>query len=140
MFDGAPTGALAGLAISSFVSATLFPGASELVLLAVLDAHPGSFWPAIAVATVGNTAGGLTSYLIGRLFPNRVRAASLHAVRRWGYAALMFSWLPIVGDALCVAAGWLRMQMLATALALAAGKCLRYVAVASGWAWFGGAL
>lgn len=135
MFEFTQATGLTGLALSSFVSATLLPGGSEIVLLALLDRYPESFWSAIAVATAANTAGAMTSYLLGRLFPNRVRAASLDAMRRYGYAALLFSWLPLIGDALCVAAGWLRFNVWASAAVLAAGKFARYVAVASGWVW-----
>lgn len=138
MFTFSETTGLAGLALSSFVSATLLPGGSELVLLAVLNQHPASYWPAIAVATGANTVGGMTSYLIGRLFPNRVQSVSLERLRRYGYPALLLSWLPVLGDALCVAAGWLRFNVGATALALAIGKGARYVALASGWAWWAG--
>lgn len=134
----APSGLMA-LALSGFVSATLFPGGSEVVLLAFLDQHPHHYWTALLVATAANTAGGMTSYLVGRLFPHRVRAASLDAVRRYGYAALLFSWLPLIGDALCVAAGWLRFNAWTSAAVLAVGKFGRYVAVAEGWRWLVGA-
>jgi membrane protein YqaA with SNARE-associated domain len=50
----------------------MFPGGSELVLIAVLHRHPDAFWTAIGIATVGNTLGAMTSYVIGRLIPNRV--------------------------------------------------------------------
>lgn len=140
MFEFTQATGLTGLALSSFVSATLFPGGSEIVLLAVLDRYPERFWPAIALATAANTAGAMTSYLLGRLFPNRVRSAGIEAVRRYGYAALLFSWLPLIGDALCVAAGWLRLNAWTSAAVLAAGKFGRYVAVAEGWRWLVGAL
>lgn len=139
MFELSATSGLTALAISSFVSATLFPGASEVVLLAFLEQHPDRYWAALLVATAANTAGGMTSYLVGRLFPNHARAASIDAVRRYGYATLLFSWLPLIGDALCVAAGWLRLDARASAAALAAGKFARYLAVAEGWRWLVGA-
>jgi membrane protein YqaA with SNARE-associated domain len=63
---------LAGLAISAFLSATLLPGNVEAVLLAVLSQHAHLFWTVIAVATVTNTAGGMTSYALGRFVPKRV--------------------------------------------------------------------
>src|SRR4051794_4458378 len=48
---------LGGLFLSSFLAATLLPGGSEIVFAAVLAAG-GSLWPALAVATGGNTLGG----------------------------------------------------------------------------------
>lgn len=138
MFAFSAGSGLLGLALSSFVSATLLPGASEVVLLAVLQQHPGYFWSAIGIATLANTLGSLTSYAIGRLVPNRVDPAGVERVRRYGYPILLFAWLPVVGDALPLAAGWLRFEPWRSALVLAIGKFARYLAVAAGWTWFAG--
>ena len=118
------------LLTSSFLAATLLPGGSEAVLFAVLKLHPGAFWPAVGVATLGNTLGGLSSYLIGRLLPQRTHGKALQMVRRYGTPALLFSWAPIIGDPLCVAAGWLRLNLAAASLFIALGKLLRYLAIA----------
>ena len=115
---------------SAFVSATILPGNSEIVLVAVLKAGAG-LPAAVAVATLGNTLGGLTTYGLGRLLPSRVPEGSAVArVRRYGATVLLLSWLPVVGDALCAAAGWLRLPWPLCALAIAVGKLLRYLAVA----------
>jgi membrane protein YqaA with SNARE-associated domain len=124
-----------GLFVSSFVSATLLPGGSEIVLVALVQKFPEAFWRAILVATIGNTAGGMTSYALGRLLPNRVEHRAIIRLHRCGYWALLLSWLPVIGDALCVAAGWLRFDPWRSALLLAAGKLARYVLVAGGWTW-----
>lgn len=130
-----PEMGLGGLFASAFLSATLLPGSSEAVLFGVLKLHPGSFWPALVLATLGNTLGGLTSVLVGRLFPDK-RAEqpadhkALAWARRHGSPILLLSWVPVIGDALCVAAGWLRLPWLPVALFLAAGKFLRYLIVA----------
>jgi membrane protein YqaA with SNARE-associated domain len=116
---------------SSFVSATLLPGSSELVLVAVLKANPALAGAAIGVATVGNTLGGLTTYLLGRILPNRMpESGALAWVRRLGAPVVLFSWLPVVGDALCAAAGWLRVHWLPVTVCMAAGKLARYWVVA----------
>ena len=99
---------LVGLFASSFLSATLLPGNSEIVLVAVLHEAHALKWPALLVATIGNTLGGMTSYLIGRFFPKPREGRAVAWLRRYGPAALLLSWAPIVGDALCVASGWLR--------------------------------
>lgn len=104
--------ALAGLFTSAFVSATLFPGASEAVLLALVHAWPDEITAAVTVATIGNTLGSMTSYLIGRLFPKKVSGKAIDWLTRWGVWALLFAWLPLVGDALPLAAGWLRISWL----------------------------
>lgn len=123
---------------SAFVSSTILPGNSEIVLVAVLTANHGiDPATAVTVATVGNTLGGLTTYALGRLIPSRApegRAISL--VRRYGAAALLLSWVPLVGDALCGAAGWLRLNVVGCALAMAMGKAVRYAVLAQAVALF----
>lgn len=135
-------GLLAGLFASSFLSATLLPGNSELVLGAIVAATPALAWPAIGVATVGNTLGGMTSWGIGRLIPaeggERLAPRAVALARRYGAWSLLMSWVPVVGDALCVASGWLRHDWRVAALAIAAGKFARYVALAEGVRRFAG--
>ncbi len=126
---------LIGLFVSSFVSATLLPGGSEVVLAALIHQFPEAFWRAIGIATIGNTAGGMTSYAVGRLLPNRVEQRGIERLQRYGAWALLLSWLPVIGDALCVGAGWLRFNPWLAALLLALGKCGRYLIVAGGWVW-----
>jgi membrane protein YqaA with SNARE-associated domain len=132
MFGWNQAESLGALFAAAFVSATVLPANSEVVLAAFLRAFPASAATAIAVATLGNTLGGLTTYGLGRLVPARYvpHARALAWVRRYGAMALLLSWVPLVGDALCAAAGWLRGPVWAAALAMAAGKLARYVAVA----------
>ena len=127
-----------GMFISSFLSATLLPGGSELVLFALLKLHPEALWPALALATLGNTLGGMTSYACGRWLPRWQEFESLSGHRplqRWGSPLLVLAWVPLIGDALCVAAGWLRLNWLACALFMALGKAARYWLVAQGALW-----
>ena len=134
MFEWSGEAGLAALFAAAFVSATVLPANSEIVLLAVLQAHPERAFAAVALATLGNTLGGLTTYGIGRLVPQRARFSPrvLAGVRRFGAWTLLASWVPFAGDALCAAAGWLRVPPIAAALAMATGKLARYLAVA--WA------
>jgi membrane protein YqaA with SNARE-associated domain len=125
---------LAALFIYSFLSATLLPGGSEVALGAVLLARPNSFWAPLLLATVGNTLGGMTSYACGRWLPQRpalLESKAGRAMHRYGAPALLLSWVPIIGDLLCVAAGWMRVNWLASALAIAVGKFVRYWIVAA---------
>lgn len=121
---------LSALFASSFLAATLLPGGSEVVLFGVLKLHPGQLWAALAVATLGNTLGGMSSYLIGRLIPANKPLKGLGTVQRWGSPALLLSWVPLLGDPLCVAAGWLRLNAWWSALFIALGKFLRYWVIA----------
>lgn len=128
-----PEAGLAGLALASFLAATLIPFSSEAVLFAYLKLHPAHGAAAVALATLGNTAGGMTSYWIGRLLPQRTpEARALGWLQRYGAPATFFAWLPVVGDALCVAAGWLRVHWLAALGFMAAGRLARYLLVAQG--------
>lgn len=123
------TASLWALFTSSFLAATLLPGGSEAVLYAVVRSHPQLAWGALAVATVGNTLGGLTSYLLGRLIPQTRQLRGLATVRRYGSPALLLSWMPLLGDPLCVAAGWLRVNAGLAALFMAIGKFARYAVI-----------
>jgi len=124
---------LAGLFASAFLSATVLPGSSEIALAALVAHVPALAPAAVLVATVGNTLGGMTSYAIGRALPAPPRDnRALARVRRYGTWALLFSWLPVVGDALCIASGWLRQHVLPAACAIAAGKLARYLVVVEG--------
>jgi membrane protein YqaA with SNARE-associated domain len=134
-FDLSPETSLWGLCLSAFVSATVLPGNSEIVLVAVLAKFPQLFWEAIIVATIGNTLGGMTSYLIGRIVPNKAENKALAWLKRYGEWTLLLSWVPLIGDALCVAAGWLRINPWLALVMLAIGKCARYLALAGGWTW-----
>lgn len=118
------------LFISSFLAATLLPGGSEAVLFGVLRHYPELYWAALAVATLGNTLGAMSSYLIGRLIPPGKPVKGLAAVQKYGTPALLLSWVPFIGDPLCVAAGWLRLNVWASVAFIALGKFARYCAIA----------
>lgn len=123
--------AMLGLLAASFAAATLIPLPSEAALFAYLQLHPDKAALAVTVATAGNTAGGMTSYVIGRFLPQKkVDLRSIQWLRRYGAPMMVLAWLPIIGDAFCLAAGWLRMNWLLTLLFMAAGRLARYVAVA----------
>ena len=119
---------------SSFLSATLLPGSSEALLIALLIAKKTSVYGLLLAASLGSTLGGLTNILIGRLLPlkgqGRWHDTAMTWLHRLGPAALLFSWLPVIGDLLCVLAGWLRFAWLPVMLFLAVGKTLRYIVIA----------
>lgn len=124
------TAALSALAVSAFVSASLLPGASEAGLAALAAEWPDAWPAALLTATVANTAGSLTSVVIGRVLPNRLQEnTALVKLQHYGAPLLFFSWLPVVGDALPLAAGWLRLPWAPVIFWIALGKTLRYAAV-----------
>jgi membrane protein YqaA with SNARE-associated domain len=130
-----PETSLVSLFAAAFVAATLIPLSSEAALLAVLKMHGDLLWPALMVATLGNTLGGMSSYLIGRFLGSRKPLAQLERVRRYGAPALLFAWLPLAGDALCVAAGWLKLNWLPVLFFQGAGRFLRYWLISVGALW-----
>lgn len=115
---------------SSFLAATLLPGGSEAVLFGLLKLQPQLYWPALGLAALGNTLGGMTSYALGRFLPHAPKGKGIGWLERHGSPALLLAWAPIVGDALCVAAGWLRVNPWWATLFMGIGKAARYWVIA----------
>lgn len=138
---------LAILFLSAFVAATILPASSELVLAAVIVADPDLLWPAVALASLGNTAGAVVNWFLGRFMAHFVDrrwfplTPDLHRracgwFRRFGTWSLLFAWLPLVGDPLTVVAGTLRVSFPLFLALVAIGKTARYLAIAiavQGW-------
>lgn len=126
--------AVASLFSSSFLSATLFPGSSEILLVALLTISGVSPVVLVLSATFGNVLGGLTNVAMGRWFGTLHNQKRFSTVKDWlqrfGPVALLLSWLPLVGDLLCVLAGWLRMPLFLVVVFLCLGKALRYILIA----------
>ncbi len=132
--------ALIGLFGLCFTAATLLPGGSEaaLVALAVQGAHPP--WLLLAVATLGNVLGSVVNFWLGRgmrhlvgrrWFPvTAVQLARGEALfQRYGAWTLLFSWAPIIGDPLTVAAGSLGVRFPLFVMLVTLGKLARYSVV-----------
>ena len=129
-----------GLFISAFISSTIAPGGSEAVLAYMVSEQLFNVNLLIVIATAGNTLGALTTWFLGFLaakkFPvegllTEKKQKSLSLVKRWGVWTLFFSWLPIVGDGLCFAAGWLKLPFMFSLIAILIGKAIRYAFVAT---------
>jgi membrane protein YqaA with SNARE-associated domain len=137
MFDFSPEAGLVGLFLATTLSATLLPGgAAEVLLVAILHQHPEQLWPALAVASAGNLCGGATSYVIGRVLPNKAAPKAMALLHKHGYWAMLLSWIPLFGDALSLAAGWLRLNPWIALPLYVVGKFMRLGMVAGGWVWF----
>jgi membrane protein YqaA with SNARE-associated domain len=127
----------AGLFANAFVAATLIPIPSEPAFVALLATGTGSPALLMLVATVGNTVGALTNFVLGRWiehykerpwFPvtqERYEAAC-DQFGRYGAWALLLAWLPVVGDPLTIAAGALRVSTARFLLLTGLGKAIRY--------------
>jgi membrane protein YqaA with SNARE-associated domain len=131
-FSLTSTAGLAGLFLVSFFSATVLPGGSELALLALIKISPAQTGEAFLLATLGNTLGGMVTYWMARALPRPKDPRRLALAQRYGAPVLVLAWAPVIGDALCGAAGWLRLPWLASALWMAIGKAARYGVVIAG--------
>ncbi|MEX9252607.1 YqaA family protein [Pseudenterobacter timonensis] len=125
---------LASLFAGSFLSATLLPGNSEVVLVAMLLSGLSQPWLLVLTATMGNSLGGLTNVILGRFFPLREKSRwqerAAGWLKRYGAATLLLSWMPVMGDLLCLLAGWMRLSWGPVLFFLCLGKGVRYVVVA----------
>lgn len=130
-----PEFGLSTVFVVAFVSATLLPVGSEPAVFGLIKLNPELFWPAVLVATAGNTLGGAVSWWIGlgahkavaRARGWRTEVRALAWLKRFGARACLLSWLPVVGDPLCAVAGWLRLPFWPCVAYMAVGKLLRYL-------------
>jgi len=130
-----PKYGLSTVFVVSFVSATLLPMGSEPAVFGLVKLNPQLFWPAIAVATVGNTLGGAVTWWLGlasHRVVDRYQHSSHHLralvwLERLGPRACLLAWLPVVGDPLCAVAGWLKLPFWPCLAYMAVGKLARYV-------------
>jgi membrane protein YqaA with SNARE-associated domain len=134
-FLALPKFGLTTVFVVSFVSATLLPLGSEPAVFGFVKLRPDLLWITVLVATVGNTLGGMLDYWIG-FGANKViakersstgaKATALRWLEKFGPKAMIFSFLPGVGDPLCAVAGWLKLPFWPSAAWMLLGKFLRY--------------
>ena len=130
---------LPAIFVVAFVSATILPMATEPVLFGFVKLNPELFWPAIVVATIGNTLGGMVTYYMGygahELLAHDKPSVHLRWLQRLGAPVLLLSWVPLIGDALCAMAGWLRLAWRPVLLWMALGKFIRFVVMTTALLW-----
>ncbi|WP_240352379.1 YqaA family protein [Agarivorans sp. Alg241-V36] len=126
------------LFFSAFVSATLLPGSSEVVLLGLASQVPEQWLSLLVVATLGNTLGGLVTFAMGWgafYFGNRhfswlpklnEQAKAKPWLAKYGAWSLLMSWAPVIGDALCFVAGAAKLPVWQSTVAMLIGKAIRY--------------
>jgi membrane protein YqaA with SNARE-associated domain len=119
---------------------------SEPVVFGLVKLNPELFWPAIFVATVGNTGGGAVSWWMGsgaHKVSDKLRhketstqdARALRWLKAFGPKACLLAWLPVVGDPLCAVAGWLKLPFWPSAVYMTIGKFIRYVIFTGALLW-----
>lgn len=139
-----PYADLWGLFFSSFISSTLLPGGSEVLLGYLLNQQLYSAELLVLIAGVGNTLGGVLTWAMGYWLQHRFQLTHLKKrqlqalawLQKYGYPVLLFSWLPLIGDPLCLLSGWLKMRFWVCCLLIMTGKLLRYSLIATGVALF----
>ncbi|GAB3484826.1 YqaA family protein [Marinomonas epiphytica] len=132
--------ALIILFVTAFISATLFPLGSEVVLLYYADQGEYAVVTLLLVASVGNTLGSMLNWYIGRYayqFSQRrwrwvnektyIRATSWFS--KYGWWSVFFCWLPVVGDGIALVSGVLKMPLTLFLPIVFIGKLIRYAAV-----------
>jgi membrane protein YqaA with SNARE-associated domain len=130
-----PKFGLSTVFVVAFVSATLLPLGSEPAVFGLIKLNPQLFWPAILVATLGNTLGGVVTWWMGfgaerayeKLANKPLQARALMWLEKFGAKACLLSWLPVVGDPLCALAGWLKLPFWPCVIYMAIGKLARYI-------------
>ncbi len=130
-----------GIFLSAFLAGTIVPLSSEAVLVALILPGTGlNVVLCVALASVGNWLGGLVCYWMGRLGKLewlekyfRIERAKIDRMRIYlggkGSWVGFFSFLPVVGDVIAVALGFLRSHLLYVSIYMLAGKVVRYVFV-----------
>jgi membrane protein YqaA with SNARE-associated domain len=128
------------LFLLSFIASSLLPLGSEwLLALMLLKGYPPL--ATILTATTGNYLGALSTYLIGFLggewliirilrISRQQQERARGFYRRYGICTLFFSWLPVIGDPLCLVGGMMRTDIRLFTILVASGKLARYAAVA----------
>ena len=138
-----PQYGLSTLFVVSFVSATLLPLGSEPAVFGLVKLEPSLFWPAMGVATVGNTLGGAVSWWMGRgaekalehIQHRPLHFRALGWLDRFGPKTCLLSWLPGIGDPLCAVAGWANLPFWPCVGYMAIGKFLRYLTMTTFLLW-----
>lgn len=145
MLDGFVEYGYIGLFIASFLAATILPFGSEFVFVTLI-AMGLDPWTCTIVASVGNWAGGMTNYYLGRLgkiewiekylkIPKAKIDRIQHFLEGKGASMAFFSFLPVVGDIIAVALGYMRANVYVVNAAMFLGKFARYAAIMYGVNW-----
>ncbi|MFU2510428.1 YqaA family protein [Pseudoalteromonas sp. ASV78] len=128
------------LFFTAFVSATLLPSSSEVVLTAMVTKGEYLLWLLWLTATVGNVLGSCVNYWLGtqvirfkdrKWFP--VSQANIDKAQqrfeKYGVYSLFLAWVPIIGDPLTVVGGIFKVRWWTFLWIVTLGKGARYLVV-----------
>ncbi len=145
MLDGFVEYGYIGLFIASFLAATILPFGSEFVFVTLIAVGLDP-WTCTIVASAGNWLGGMTNYYLGRLgkiewiekylkIPKEKTDKIQHFLEGKGAFMAFFSFLPVVGDVIAVALGYMRANVYWVNISMFLGKFARYAAIMYGMSW-----
>ena len=122
------------LFVSAFLAATILPFASEAAFLLALS-NKMPVLNAMLSASTGNILAIIFNYYLGyflytktkkKLLSSKIGNFSYSNGHKYGYYALLLSWLPIIGDPLTVVAGLVRLKFVWFVLIAGTLRVLRY--------------
>jgi membrane protein YqaA with SNARE-associated domain len=113
------------------------------VVFGLVKLNPEMFWPAILVATTGNTLGGALDWWMGygahkvvdKYPPGSHHGRAVRWLEKLGPKACLLAWLPVIGDPLCAVAGWLKFPFWPCLAYMAIGKFLRFFLMTGSLIW-----
>lgn len=124
----------------AFISATLLPSSSEVLMGGMIIQGKNNLWLIWLVATSGNVLGSCVNYWLGtqvlhfkdkKWFPVSEKGLknAQKQFNKYGVYSLLFAWLPIIGDPLTVIGGVFKVRLSTFLVLVTLGKGLRYLAV-----------
>ena len=120
---------LSGLFFSAIMSSTILPGSSELYVISLINFADHSKYLILTIATLGNSIGSMITFYMGSLFkrykPTSYKVNKL--VLKFGEWSLLLSWMPIIGDIICIVAGYFKLNPIRSLLIIIFSKALRYI-------------
>ena len=120
---------LSGLFFSSVISSTVLPGSSELFVVSLINFSEHSKYLILTIATLGNSIGSMITFYMGflvrRYKPDNFRIEKL--VIKYGERTLLLSWVPLIGDIICLVAGYFKLNPIRSLFIIVISKALRYI-------------
>ena len=120
---------LTGLFFSAILSSTIMPGSSEIYIISLINFSDHSKYLILTIATLGNSVGSMITFYMGFLFrrykPHNFKVKKI--VLKYGEWSLLLSWMPLIGDIICIVAGYFKLNPIRSLLIIVFSKALRYV-------------
>jgi membrane protein YqaA with SNARE-associated domain len=122
------------LFLSAFLAATILPFSSEAAFFVALQ-NDMPIFNAMVSASSGNILAIILNYYLGyflyektksKLFLSKIGKNAFVYGHKYGYFALLLSWLPLIGDPLTLVAGLVRLKFIYFILIAGSLRIIRY--------------